>query len=68
MDDNTVRSMPTPPISSIDMGQRPLDQLPLGMAYVPMQKWEKLYESELGLNRGTIFSQLDLPWIGEEVK
>jgi len=40
----------------------------LGMAYVPMQKWEKLYESELGLNRGTIFSQLDLPWIGEEVK
>ena len=28
--------------------------------------WEDLYEAGLGLERGTIFSQLDKPFIGEE--
>ena len=35
-------------------------------AYVPTQKWEDLYESSLGFARGTIFAQLDKPFIGEE--
>ena len=30
------------------------------------QEWEDLYEAGLGLERGTIFSQLDKPFIGEE--
>ncbi len=38
----------------------------LAMAYVPTQKWEDLYETGLGLERGTIFAQLDKPLIGEE--
>lgn len=38
----------------------------LAMAYVPTQKWEDLYESSLGFARGTIFAQLDKPFIGEE--
>lgn len=38
----------------------------LAMAYVPRQEWEDLYEAGLGLERGTIFSQLDKPFIGEE--
>ena len=36
----------------------------LAMAYVPRQEWEDLYEAGLGLERGTIFSQLDKPFIG----
>lgn len=38
----------------------------LAMAYVPIQQWEQLYEPSLGLKRGTIFAQLDKPFIGEE--
>ncbi len=39
---------------------------PLGMAYVPMQQWKELYDPELSLQRGTMFRQLDFPFIGEE--
>ena len=38
----------------------------LGMAYVPLQQWRKIYESNLGFSRGTIFAELDKPFIGEE--
>lgn len=37
----------------------------LAMAYVPMQKWRNVYESEVGFHRGTIFAELDKPFIGE---
>ena len=43
-----------------------LQSLPLVMAYVPWQKWQDIYSSEIGLQRGTIFAQLDKPFIGEE--
>ncbi len=39
---------------------------PIGMMYVPYQKWETPYEAELALSRGTIFPCLDLPFIGRE--
>jgi len=34
----------------------------LAMAYVPFQEWEKIYEDEAALARGTLFEALDLPW------
>ena len=34
------------------------------MAYVEMQKVQKIYDSDLGLSRGTIFEQLDKPFLG----
>jgi len=40
------------------------DKFPNAMAYVPMQKWEKIYDLREGLERGTIFPSLDLPFIG----
>lgn len=46
-----------------------LDQetgMSLAMAYVPDQKWRKLYSGEVALKRGTLFSELDKPFIGEE--
>ena len=43
-----------------------LDSLPLAMAYVPMQKWGELYAPSVALDRGTMFPELDLPFIGEE--
>lgn len=43
-----------------------LESLPLAMAYVPMQKWGEQYAPAVALERGTIFPELDLPFIGEE--
>lgn len=48
-------------------GDYPLDMLPLAMSYTPIQKWENLYDPETGLDRGTIFACLDLPFTGKEV-
>lgn len=45
-----------------------LDDLPLAMAYVPMQKFRNVYEADVALDRGTAFSELDLPFIGWEGK
>ena len=39
---------------------------PLAMAYVPMQIWRNLYSAEAALDRGTLFSELDLPFLGKE--
>lgn len=42
-----------------------LDELPLAMAYVPWQRWGKLYHPEKALQAGTIFQELDLPFLGK---
>lgn len=39
--------------------------LPLAIASVPMQKFRKLYQPDYGWRRGTIFSELDLPFKGK---
>ncbi len=41
-----------------------VDGMPLAMAYVPMQRWRDIYENDKALMRGTIFSELDLPFKG----
>lgn len=46
-------------------GNEQLDSLPLAMAYVPMQKWGNLYEADVALKRGTLFQELDLPFMGD---
>lgn len=41
------------------------NQFPLGMAYVPMQEFTKLYENlEKAFTCGTIFEELDKPFKG----
>lgn len=40
--------------------------LSLAMAYVPIQQWGDLYDIDVGLQRGTIFAQLDKPFLGKE--
>lgn len=43
----------------------PIDfsKYPVGMAYVPMQRWGKTYDLDNGFFRGTIFPDLDLPFL-----
>ncbi|MCI6857794.1 MAG: spore coat associated protein CotJA [Eubacterium sp.] len=40
------------------------DTWPIAMAYVPWQRWQKIYKPEEGLAHGTIFQELDLPFTG----
>lgn len=42
-----------------------MDCQSLAMAYVEMQKWQELYETEHGFTCGTIFAELDLPFMGK---
>ena len=37
-----------------------LEQYPVGMGYVPWQQWQQTYPLDKGLQRGTIFPDLDL--------
>ncbi len=42
-----------------------LDQMPLAMAYVPLQEFKDLFEDEnTALDHGTLFKQLYKPWYG----
>ena len=41
-----------------------LSEMPLAMAYVPWQKWCNIYEICKGFQRGTIFAELDKPFLG----
>ena len=44
--------------------QRPMQpDMPIAMAYVPMQRWNQVYDMSRGLTRGTIFPELDLPFV-----
>lgn len=42
-----------------------LSGLPLAMAYVPWQEWRKIYDVCEGFHRGTIFKELDMPFLGK---
>ena len=47
-----------------DIGTEHVDKMAPGMSYVPWQKWEDIYCMEKALERGTIFEQLDKPFMG----
>lgn len=36
---------------------------PLAMAYVPFQQWGDVYEAQEGFEKGTIFPELDFPFM-----
>ena len=41
-----------------------LGQFPIAMAYVPWQEWRNLYTCEQAIQRGTVFAELDKPFMG----
>jgi hypothetical protein len=56
--------MPLPPPVTETADADCIDMV-LAMAYVKRQRWGELYEPEAGLSRGTVFQELDLPFMGE---
>ena len=45
-----------------------LRSYPLAMVYSPLQDFDQLYTPEVALERGTLFSELDLPFEGDKRK
>lgn len=39
---------------------------PLAMVISPVQRWAQPYDPDIGFDRGTIFPELDKPFLGEE--
>lgn len=58
--------MPTPMPAPMPMDCA--STCPLAMAYVPWQIWDMTYEMEEGFAVGTIFPELDLPFLGGTAK
>ena len=44
-----------------------LQDYPLASVYAPLQEFRKLHDRETALHKGTIFSELDLPFMGASV-
>ena len=44
-----------------------LEGYPLASVYAPLQGFQGLYDKETALQRGTLFSELDLPFMGESI-
>lgn len=42
-------------------------QYPLASMYAPLQEFDNLYDRDTALTRGTLFSELDLPFMGATV-
>lgn len=40
-----------------------LNRFPIAMGYVPIQRWQQPYAIEQAIGRGTIFAELDLPFV-----
>jgi len=41
-----------------------IDNFPVGMCYVPWQQWNQIYDLEKGFHCGTIFPELNKPFLG----
>ena len=50
--------------SDMNMSKENMDRMPVAMAYVPWQHFNKTYEPQKALRVGTIFPELDKPFTG----
>ncbi len=51
------------PESGCASSRNPLSGMPLSMVYAPEQEWRELYGDEDALDHGTLFRELDLPFL-----
>ena len=63
----SVQNENHPPCATSDMDTGLCGPLSLAMAYVPKQYWRALYGEEEGLLAGTLFRELDKPFLGEKM-
>lgn len=56
-------SAPSETITPFPMERENIDQFPVAMAYVPWQRWNETYDLCRGFQSGTIFPELDKPFL-----
>ena len=56
-----------PPGENNDLSPLPKDTV-VAMAYVPFQQFGEVYSSQEGLEAGTLFPELNKPFLGKAVK
>ena len=64
---NMAQSAPAPRGTDTPMGNGTSDCLngrPLASVYAPAQDWRELYDAETALKRGTLFHELEFPFLG----
>ena len=54
--------------ANASVSEAPCGARPLAMVYAPVQEWRDLYDNEAGHERGTIFKELDFPFLGGEAR
>ena len=62
-EDGHLTEKTTRPFRDVRLG----DSFPLAMAYVRRQELDKIYEPELAIVRGTLYPELDKPFMGKTV-
>lgn len=56
---------PEMPCERRNHDMRMKDRKSLAMAYVPWQEWSNLYQPDEGMENGTIFRDLNMPFTGK---
>lgn len=51
-----------------DKGNEPVDKMAPGMTFVPWQQWTDVYDIDKAIERGTIFGELDKPYLGRSMQ
>lgn len=64
---NTVKPSADIAKPTVNFGTTKLDELPLTMAYIPMQTLNEKYNQETALKNGTLFPELDKPFLGRRI-
>jgi len=64
---HAVATMPKTSNIQIEKPEIPQNNLSFAMAYVPKQPYiGKTYDTMTGLKKGTLFPEMDKPWIGKK--
>lgn len=64
--DKEIQSKPCTPTPSPSTPTTDIKMQPLAIATVRDQIWEELYEPDVAFSRGTIFPELDKPFLADK--
>ncbi len=67
MEDNPAMNLLSDNDNNGNMDGYNCSNMTVGMAYVPIQEWNRTYGVNEALSRGTQFPELDKPFFGEDM-
>ena len=63
-----TRDIPQSNGSCADNSKWGVREHPLSMVYSPLQEFDNLYDLDTALKQGTLFAELDLPFMGRTIQ